>query len=259
MKTKDYNNKYIDREEIEKLDAPAYYLPDDYDIPCFHIYVPEGEYESDEVDVAFYLEIMIDNDDVIQKIIRYKDYLAFTNEECNRFPKIIENNAEQILKSITKSIKPKKKQAKEGIHKEKSEPEAPKKNVSAKAIGHRAVLETWLEEGYGKHYIPEIMMAIKALKSELTDYEWHQIIQALDRDYNAGSYYEWITLVEGCSKLLKEQVEVAYIKNFFIGSKERCEILMEKPSITNNPMGDSLIRDKALDVKCFLEKIYNNI
>ena len=101
MKTKDYCNKTLDREQIERLDTAAYYLPDDYDLPCFHIYIPEGEYESDEVDLAFYIEILIDDTDVIQKITRYKDYMAFTNEECNRFPNIIENNAEQVLKAIT--------------------------------------------------------------------------------------------------------------------------------------------------------------
>ena len=102
MKTKNYYYKSIDRGQIEKLNTATYYLPDDYDLPCFHIYIPEGEYESDEIDLAFYLEILIDDADVIQKIIRYKDYLAFTNEECKRFPSIIENNAEQILKTITK-------------------------------------------------------------------------------------------------------------------------------------------------------------
>ena len=254
MKVKDYCYKWIDREEIETLDTTTYYLPDDYDMPCFHIYIPEGEYESDEIAVAFYLEIMIDNDDVIQKIIRYKDYQAFTNEECKRFPKIIENNAEQTLKRITKSTKPKKKQANEGILKEKTEPEAQKKNVSAKSTGHRAVIETWLEEGYGKYYTPEIMTAINALKTELTDNEWIQIIHALDRDYYEGLYHNWVLLVLLCSKILKEKVEAAYIKNFFIDSKDRCEKLMESPRITENPMGDSIIRDKALEAVSLLEK-----
>ena len=68
MKTKDYCNKTLDREQIERLDTAAYYLPDDYNLPCFHIYIPQGEYESDEVDLAFYIEILIDDTDVIQKI-----------------------------------------------------------------------------------------------------------------------------------------------------------------------------------------------
>ena len=82
MKTKDYCCKWIDREKINKLDTPIYYLPDNYDMPCFHIYIPEGEYESEEVDLAFYLEIVIDNDDVIQKIIEANDFVRKLTQEA---------------------------------------------------------------------------------------------------------------------------------------------------------------------------------
>ena len=257
MKTKDYCCKWIDREEIKKLDTPTYYLPDDYDMPCFHIYIPEGEYESEEVNLAFYLEIVIDNDDVIQKIIRYKDYLAFTNKECNRFPMIIENNAEQILKDITKSNKSKKKQSKEVIQKEETKSGVTSQIVADRSADYRDYLRVWLEEGYGKCYTPEIMLAIKTLKNELTDNEWFQIMQALERDYYEGAYYEWISLVEVCCKLLKDQVETKYIKDFFIDSQKRCETLMERPHITNIPMGDSIIKNKVLEVMLLLEEIKN--
>ena len=100
MLIKKYIHKRIDREKIKKLDTTVYFLPDDYDYPCFCIYVPTDNYESDERAVAYYIEVLFDENELIQSVVRYKDELAYTNHETKRFPRIIEENAELILKSI---------------------------------------------------------------------------------------------------------------------------------------------------------------
>ena len=100
MQIKEFIHKNLCKERIEQLDMPFYYLPDDYDLPCYHIYIPEDGYEAEDVDVAFYIEIFVNEDNVIQQIVRYRDEMAFTNYECKRFPNAIERNADCLLKQI---------------------------------------------------------------------------------------------------------------------------------------------------------------
>lgn len=100
MKTKDYIGKrFLDEMIPEEL---LTYLPDDYENPCWRIEIPDDRLEVTE-ECFYYAEILVDENNVILDINRNKD-IYMTNYEVTRFPLMVEEQFEEMLKEATEPI-----------------------------------------------------------------------------------------------------------------------------------------------------------
>lgn len=76
-----------------------FFLPEDYDFPCYRITLSSSN-EVESVMGYWYFEVLIDADNRIRKIWRYRDDFD-VNVELTKLPNVCEAEMESILKATT--------------------------------------------------------------------------------------------------------------------------------------------------------------
>lgn len=98
MRTKDYMNRVFSINALEGY--TYYYLPEDYDFPCYRIILPSSN-EVESVMGYYYFEVLVDADNRIRKIWRYRDD-GDINVELTKLPNVCEAEMEAILMAATR-------------------------------------------------------------------------------------------------------------------------------------------------------------
>lgn len=69
MKGKTYKGRALELNQIENYNHV--YLPDDYDLPCYRLFLNCDDYQPDEC--YYYMDIIVDENNIIKQIERYRD------------------------------------------------------------------------------------------------------------------------------------------------------------------------------------------
>lgn len=97
MRTKDYKGRVFTTKALEGY--TYYYLPEDYDYPCYRIILPSSN-EVEAVAGYYYFEVLVDEDNRIRNIWRYRDDYDI-NVELTKLPNVCEAEMEAILIAAT--------------------------------------------------------------------------------------------------------------------------------------------------------------
>lgn len=101
MHVKDYIGRIFDEDRLKAYN-PNYYSDDDmYESMISYRVILQTSYDDAPPQSSYYLEIVVDSDKRIKEITRNLDELAFTNYPRTRFPRLLEEEAEETLNECT--------------------------------------------------------------------------------------------------------------------------------------------------------------